>query len=191
MGLLQWIKRLFVQAPQPPPGAPQPPRGASPFPPGTGPSRVIVMRHAEKSGDKRDPHLSLAGRRRAEGLVQYIPETFGQPQFLIAARTSSRSRRPVETLEPLAAALALEVRAKFNDTDSASLIGTLRGKKRYRGKLCVISWRHSELPALLAALGAPPDTFPKPWDETDYTTIIEVTYPGNSEVHARRLRMAD
>lgn len=149
------------------------------------------MRHAEKSGDRRDPHLSLPGRQRAERLVEYIPATFGQPQFLIAARTSSRSRRPVETLEPLAAALALEVRAKFNDSDSSALIATLRDKKRYRGRLGVISWRHSELPALLAALGASPDTFPKPWDETDYTTIIDIHYPGNGEAQATRLRMPD
>ena len=190
MGLLQWIKRLFVRAPQSPPGVPQPPLGASPFPPGTGPSRLIVMRHAEKSGDKRDPHLSLPGRRRAEQLVAYIPATFGQPEFLIAARTSKRSRRPLETLEPLAAALALEIRAKIYDDDVDELIEMLRDKPRYFGKVGVISWRHSELPGLVAALGGAPDSYPRSWDENDYTTIIEVTYPGNGEVHARRLKMS-
>lgn len=186
MGLLQWLKwrlkRLISWAL----GRPS---AASPFPPGTGPARVVVLRHAEKTGDKRDSHLSLPGKRRAALIVDYIPATFGQPQFLIAARSSKRSRRPVETLEPLAAALALEVRAKIDDDDVGDLIASLRDKPRYQGMLGVICWRHSELPTLMKALGAARDTFPKSWHENDYTTIIEVTYPGNGEVHARRLQM--
>ena len=182
MGLFEWLRRLFTRAPEAP-------FGVSPFPPGTGPSRLIVLRHAEKSGDKRDPHLSLVGRRRAELLVKYVPATFGQPQFLIAARTSNRSRRPVETLEPLAAALALEITAKLDDDDIADLLGALRDKQRYRGKLGIICWRHSELPRLLRALGAAPETFPSPWDENDYTTFIDITYPGNGEARAKRLTM--
>jgi hypothetical protein len=184
MGLFQWFKRLFT-------GAPKPTSGVSPFPPGTGPSRLIVLRHAEKTGDKRDPHLSLPGKRRAEQIVNYIPATFGQPQFLIAARTSNRSRRPVETLEPLAAALALEVWAKIDDDDSDELIDTLRDKQRYSGKIGVICWRHSELPGLLAELGAAPEAFPNPWDDNDYITIIDVTFPGNGEAKATRVRMPD
>jgi hypothetical protein len=182
MGLFQWLKRLFSRAPE---SAPR----TSPFPPGTGPSRLIVLRHAEKLGDKRDPHLSLPGRRRAEHLANFIPATFGEPKFLIAARTSLRSRRPVETLEPLAAALALEIRAKLDDGDSAALIEMLRDKKRYQGKLGVICWRHSELPRLATALGAAADVVPKPWDENDYTTVIDITFPGNGEVRAKRLQM--
>ncbi|MDX2156167.1 MAG: hypothetical protein SFW09_06625 [Hyphomicrobiaceae bacterium] len=191
MGLLQWIKRLFTRVPAASPVVlpPQSPLGASPFAPGMGPSRLLVLRHSEKSGDKRDPHLSLPGRRRAERLVDYIPATFGQPQFLIAARTSSRSRRPVETLEPLAAALSLEIRAKHDDDESAELVAALSDKQRYRGKLGVICWRHSELPRLAEALGAASATIPKPWDESDYTTVIDLTYPGNGEVWAKRFQM--
>lgn len=199
MGLIQWIKRLLARPPRPQPPLPRSPlptvrlsrsqHGVSPFPLGSGPARIIVLRHAEKSGDRRDPHLSLPGRQRAEQLVEHLPATFGRPDFLIAARTSIRSRRPVETLEPLAAALAFEVRAKFPDADTAALLATLRDKKRYRGKLVVISWRHSTLPRLIEALGAAPDTFPQPWDESDYATVIELTYPGDGTAMARRLLM--
>lgn len=190
MGLIQWIKRLFGWRPAAPGrAAPQPPRRTSPFPPGAGPARLVVLRHAEKTGDRRDPHLSPPGRQRAERLVGYIPTTFGQPQFLIAARTSKRSRRPVETLEPLAVAMALEIAAKIDDDDGDDLVDALGEKELYRGKVGVISWRHSELPDLLAMLGAPPDTFPRRWDEADYTTIIDITYPGDGSVEARRLQM--
>lgn len=147
------------------------------------------MRHAEKSGDKRDPHLNLPGRKRAEALVGYIPATFGKPDFLIAARTSLKSRRPAETLEPLAAALSLEIRAKFDDGDIAPLIETLRSKKRFTGKMCVICWRHSQLPGLLVALGAAPGTFPKPWPDDDYATMLDITFPGDGTVKTRRVDM--
>jgi hypothetical protein len=30
---------------------------------------------------------------------------------------------------------------------------------------------------------------PKPWDENDYTTVIDITFPGNGEVRAKRLQM--
>lgn len=200
MGLLLWLKRLFAG----PPGAKTAagggtaagrtdgalsPAGRSPFAAGAGPSRLVVLRHCEKSGDKRDPHLSLPGRRRAETLAEYLPATFGRPEFLIAARTSLRSRRPVETLEPLSAALALEIRSKFDDDDIRALIATLREKQRYRGKAGIICWRHSELPRLLQALGAAPDGIPQPWDEGDYTTILDLTYGGNGEVESHRLQM--
>lgn len=199
MSLLAWFKRLFSRAPDVQPEVPAPapapapepelPSGVSPFPPGMGPSRLLVLRHSEKSGDRRDPHLSLPGRRRAEQLVDFIPSEFGQPHFLIAARTSFQSRRPVETLEPLAAALALEVRAKFDDGDSRALIKTLSDKRRYNGKLGVICWRHSELPRLIAALGVPPVVFADDWDSNDYVTIVDVTYPGNGEAIAKRVQM--
>ena len=197
MGLLQWLKGFFAprrpvpQTTTEPTRAPLPEAtaGASPFPPGTAPARLVVMRHAEKSGDKRDPHLNLPGRRRAEALVEYIPATFGTPEFLLAARTSLKSRRPVETLEPFSAALRLEIRSKFDDGESASLIAHLSEKKRYRGKLGVICWRHSDLPRLLKSLGAPPGTFPEPWPEDDYTTILDLTYTGNGAVHVRRVQM--
>ena len=186
MGFFQWLKRLFGWAPRT-----QVPYRASPFPPGTGPARIVVLRHAEKTGDKRDPLLSAAGVRRADMLVEYIPAMFGRPDFLIAAKTSKRSRRPVQTLEPIAAALALPVRAKIDDDDSDDLVEMLRDKPRYQGKFGVVCWRHSELPELLAMLGAAPGTYPVSWDENDYTTIVDIVFPGTGEVRATRMRMPD
>jgi hypothetical protein len=189
MRLLELVKLLLVPEKPELTRAPEPQRGMSPFPAGMGPSRLVVFRHSEKSGDRRDPHLSLPGRRRAEQLVEYIPATFGRPQFLIAARTSARSRRPVETLEPLAAAMALDVAAKFAHGQSTDLVKMLSNKRRCCGGLGVICWRHSELPGLVCALGAPPATFSDSWKMSDYSTIVDVTYPGDGEAHARRLQM--
>jgi len=46
-------------------------------------ARILLMRHAEKTGDPMDPHLSLDGYARAAKLADFIPATFGIPQFLI------------------------------------------------------------------------------------------------------------
>lgn len=182
MGLLSWFKSLFfgTRAARP---------GVSPFQPATGPSRLIVLRHAEKTGDRRDRNLSPAGHERAARLISYVMETFGRPDFLIAAKSSGRSRRPVETIEPLAVALGLEIKSKFDDDEIDALIAALGEKSAYRGKLGVISWRHSELPQLVASLGAPPGTFPAEWSEADYATVVDIRYGPDAAVSAKQLTM--
>jgi len=45
-------------------------------------ARILLMRHAEKTGDPMDPHLSQDGCARAAKLADFIPATFGIPQFL-------------------------------------------------------------------------------------------------------------
>ena len=182
MGLLNWFKSLFFGA-----ATGQP--GVSPFPPDTGPARLIVLRHAEKTGDKRDRNLSPAGRKRASQLVPYVLETFGRPDFLVAAKSSDRSRRPVETIEPLAAALDLEIKSKFDDDEFNDLVTALSENRAFRGKFGVISWRHSNIPRLVATLGAPADTCPGEWDQSDYTTLVDISYKSDSKVTAKRLTM--
>ncbi len=182
MGLLNWFKSLLF-------GAPTALPGVSPFRPDTGPARLIVLRHAEKTGDKRDRNLSHAGHERAARLVPYALETFGRPDFLIAAKSSDRSRRPVETIEPLAAALGLEITSKLDDDEVGALVAALDEKRAYRNKFGVISWRHSDIPRLVAALGAPAGTLPAEWDDSDYATLVDINYSVGSKVTAKRLKM--
>jgi hypothetical protein len=182
MGLLNWFKSLFFAKQRALPGI-------SPFPDDKGPVRLLVLRHAEKTGVKSDRNLSPAGSERAARLVPYVLQTFGRPDFLIAAKSSNRSRRPVETIEPLAAALGLEITSKYDDDEVDALVATLGEKGSYRGKFGVISWRHSDIPRLVATLGAPADMFPEEWDDADYTTVIDITYSAGSKVTAKRLTM--
>lgn len=152
------------------------PPGMSPFPAGRGPARLIVMRHAEKTGDKNDRHLSKKGQQRAEGLVRYIPERFGPPGFLLAASRNPRSDRPVDTLKPMADALALSIIDHIDDEDTAGVVDFLTAGDAFKGQLGVISWRHSDLPDLIAALGAPEGTYPAAWPEAEYDIMIEIDY---------------
>ena len=173
--VVPWLMSLFISPRQ------------SPFPKGTGPARLIVLRHAEKTGKKSDTGLSPAGTARAARLATYIPEAFGPPAFLIAARTSKRSRRPVETLEPLAAATGLSIRDDLDDSEVKKLVKALRDDPTYRGKAGVISWRHSDLPDLATALGALERLMPD-WHEDDYTTVIVLDY-GSDTPRAQRVAM--
>jgi hypothetical protein len=59
-------------------------------------ARILLMRHAEKTTDPMDPHLSPDGYARATKLADYIPDTLGIPQFLFATAISSCS--PISTL---------------------------------------------------------------------------------------------
>lgn len=149
--------------------------GVSPFPREGGPARLLVMRHAEKTGEKTDPHLSPGGSRRAQALATYIPQKFGKPDFLIAAATTGRSRRPRETLEPLASALRLGIMDTLGEQEIDKLLDHLC-KQTYAGKSGVIAWRHSDIPSLVTALGAPQGTTPNSWDDTVFNLIIEMTF---------------
>lgn len=166
--IFDWLKRIVF-------GRPHTPPGVSPFPAGTGPAKLLVMRHAEKTGDRRDPNLSDAGAARAQKLVTYIPKQFGKPDFLFAAKSSKRSSRPYETLQPLAASLGLKIDERFDDEDYDELVERL-AKPAYAGKFGVVSWRHSDIPALCAALGAPDGTYPEEWPEDLYPLIIEISF---------------
>lgn len=170
MGLFDWLRGIFAGRAQ----------GISPFAPGTGPSRLLIMRHAEKTGDKRDKDLSDAGWARAEKLATYIPQALGKPDFLVAASNSVKSKRPKQTLEPLGEALGLEIWADLDDEEVDQLISVLAGKPEWRGKFGVVSWRHSDLPRLIGSLGAPDGSYPDPWDSAVYDLIVEVAYDRGS-----------
>ena len=55
------------------------------------PQQILIIRHAEKTGEKTDPHLSKQGKQRAEMLSQLFtstkerPEPFPTPDFIFAA----------------------------------------------------------------------------------------------------------
>ena len=177
MGVVDWLKRMLSGISQTVP----------PFPAGTGPARLLILRHAEKTGDKRDRGLSEAGRARAEKLAAYIPKTFGAPDFLIAASSGKKSDRPYDTLVPLAKALGLEIWADLDDEEVDDMVEALAETPEWRGKFGVISWRHSDLSRLIAALGAPDGTYPDPWDPSRFDLLIDMTFSSAGPPKVRQI----
>jgi len=116
--------------------------------------RVLLMRHAEKSADPLDPDLSPKGRERADRLVTYIPDTFHTPDFIFATALSKHSRRPFETVAPLAKATGVPIDATFADQDYGALAHELASDPRFSGKLILVCWHHGNIPSLAHALKA-------------------------------------
>jgi phosphohistidine phosphatase SixA len=145
-----------------------------------GPSRIILMRHADKPDDPEDEDLSDAGMARAEHLATYIPQTFGKPDYIIATAHSKHSNRPKETVAPLAQALGMKVQHDFENDDIEDLVEDVFSNPEYKGRTLVICWHHGKLPAIAALLGAPVGSYPDPWPEDAYNIILDFRYDPNS-----------
>jgi phosphohistidine phosphatase SixA len=141
-------------------------------------ARILLMRHAEKTGDPMDPHLSQVGYARASKLADFIPATFGIPQFLIATSISKHSVRPIETLEPLSTKIGVSVEATYADQDYSALASQLLSEPHYAdaGALIVVCWHHGNIPSLAHALRAKLGSYPDPWDGEVFNQILVLSY---------------
>jgi broad specificity phosphatase PhoE len=134
----------------------------------------LIMRHGEKPADPLQQDVAPEGRERADRLASYIPQTFGKPDFLFASAASKHSRRPIETLEPLAAQCGLTIDETYADQDYGALAYELRKDAKYDGALIVVCWHHGNIPNMMHALKADPKDYPDPWDRDVFNLILRV-----------------
>src|SRR5690348_16652815 len=80
------------------------------------PKTILLMRHGEKPANRKNRHLTSAGRCRAIRLAHYIPKHFGDPAFIFAA-SPAHSLRPIETVRPLETATGLTVNSSYSAKD--------------------------------------------------------------------------
>ena len=143
---------------------------------------LLVIRHAEKSGDKQDVGLIPSGQARVQAYVAYFQTLVSgssrlpTPAFLIAAADSDDSHRSRLTLEPLAAALGLEIDARTADDDYHALAERLREDSHYDGATTLICWTHKTLPRLVKALGAPATLLPDKWPDEVFGWLVRLDY---------------
>ena len=113
------------------------------------PKTLLVMRHAEKPDDPDDPDLTKDGLERAAKLATYIPQQFGQPDFIFAAAITRHSARPYETVKPLSKATGVGIDATIADNDYGALAKELLTKPKYADKLVVVCWHHGNIPPMM------------------------------------------
>jgi hypothetical protein len=140
---------------------------------------VLIIRHAENPDSGRG--LSPRGEERAEAYKDYflkftVDSKQLEPNVVFAANDSKHSHRPRLTLEPFAKAAKLQIDTRFGSNQSADLATELRATQQ--GKRILICWRHGNIPDLLRALGAIPETLlPRgKWPGAVYDWVILLSY---------------
>lgn len=133
------------------------------------PTVIYLVRHAEKmdaenSADPKNPHLSDDGVRRASALVPLLADAG------VTAIYSTDFRRTIQTVDPLAEHLGLEIETY----DPGDLTGFARMLRSSPGRI-VVSGHSNTTPALVELLGGEPGS---PIDEADeydrlYILVIE------------------
>jgi hypothetical protein len=129
-----------------------------------GPAQVIIIRHGEKPETGSD--LSPRGYQRAQALVGFFQNNpavtqHGPPAAIYAEKPKPDGSqvRPLETVQPLAASLGLQVDTDYKKADASGLAQSILSNPDYRGRMVLISWEHHVIPAIAQAFGLsrPPD----------------------------------
>jgi broad specificity phosphatase PhoE len=145
------------------------------------PAHILIIRHAEKPpANENSADLNAAGMARAEALAKLFARSddrttpFPAPDFLFATKESKKSRRPVETIAPLAKDLGLKINNDYDDEDFAKLANELFHDPKYAGKTVLICWHHKTLPEAAAKLGAV--GAPETWNSEVFDRVWQVDY---------------
>jgi hypothetical protein len=157
------------------------------------PRCLLLIRHAEKPADDQDIHLTSQGAGRAAALPSLflIPPTFPTkpapyptPDFLFATKQSSKSNRPVETVQPLSRALGnMPLHDKHADKDFQPLVNHVFGDAKYAGKTVLICWHHGKMRKLALAICKKAkngnqlrDRVPERWDDKVFDRVWQFTF---------------
>ena len=148
-------------------------------------STVLIIRHAE---DPPNGHgLSSRGKERAKAYIKYfqnftIDGKRQEPQAVLVAADSKQSHRPRLTVEPFAKAANLPIDRRFANKQPSDLAAELRAN--YQGKVILICWHHGQIPAVLRALGANPETLlPNgKWRKDVFDWVIMVSFDENGRL---------
>lgn len=148
-------------------------------------SVLLIVRHAE---DPPSGHgLSPRGEDRAKAYVNYfqnftVDSKRLEPNAVVVAADSKQSHRPRLTVEPFAKAANLVIDNRFANKQPADLAAELRAN--YQGKVILVCWHHGQIPALLRALGAAPETLlPNgKWPRDVYNWVIMVSFDENGHL---------
>ena len=146
------------------------------------PAEVVLLRHAEKPSDDRNPNLSARGFQRAMALPTLLTNTpaltrGGIPTAIFAPRPTAHghSRRASETITPTARALHLPVLTPFSANEYAALAKEILSNPAFDGKTILICWVHDYLPQLAREFGV---RHPPGWSGDTFDRVWAITFTG-------------
>jgi len=143
---------------------------------------MIFVRHAEKAlVPVDDPGLSAEGKARAAELARQLVDA--DVVAGIDAVYSTPYRRTIETAQPTADALGLEINLYDPDDNDAVLERIL---KNHKGKIILVVGHSDTLPTLIADLGASKKV--PPIAEFEYDNLYLISIPWFGKTKTIRLR---
>ena len=172
------------------PGRPRPPEGVSQPPAAsTGATKIMIIRHAEKpvgqingvdaSGNQDPNSLIPQGWQRAGALVALFGSSFGPlpaPTHLFAPNQfGSGSKRPFETITPLAAKLGLTMNAtpagvspgEYAPTDYPLMVPDALGCPG----VVLIAWEHEFIPSIANLIVGNTTAVPQAWPAARFDVV--------------------
>jgi hypothetical protein len=157
---------------------------------------ILIMRHADKpepggdggvdaTGKPDNNSLTPRGWQRAGIWADLFAPALGQQPVLpkpaaifasapatkaeiAAGHGGSKSRRPLETIWPLAAKLGIDVDLRFAKGQETDLAATLSGMEG----ITLVCWQHEDIPAIANALIPPPQGAPGKWPGECFNVVF-------------------
>ncbi|MEK6283673.1 MAG: hypothetical protein AABN95_25240 [Acidobacteriota bacterium] len=152
-------------------------------------TKIMVMRHAEKpatdftpygvslEGAREKESLSVRGWQRAGALANFFAPTNGrfqdsaiaEPHFLYASKPIKRkgSKRPLQTIMPLAERLAIRINSNFPRFDFE---GMLEEAFLCKG-VVLISWQREYIPQIAGHILSKKTPAPQDWPEDRFDLV--------------------
>jgi hypothetical protein len=152
-------------------------------------TKIMLLRHAEKpakdnapygvtrKGERSKESLEVRGWQRAGALANLFVPANGHfhnsalvtPQFLYASKPLRRkgSRRPLETITPLAEKLSLKVNATFQRSQLVSMVEDAFS----RNGVVLICWQREYIPDIAALILGRKKIAPSEWPENRFDMI--------------------
>lgn len=149
----------------------------------------MLLRHAEKPDKNGEPFgvtrsgklskesLEVRGWQRAGALANLLAPVDGhfhnrllaRPQYLFASKRLKRrgSRRPIETITPLAKKLGIEINSDFERGEIENLVEQVFSCKG----VVLISWQQEFIPAIAAHILGSERTAPQDWPDDRFDMI--------------------
>lgn len=143
------------------------------------PSRVIIIRHAEKPPN--GPEVSALGCERA----YQLPNFFKQYSDIAAIyaqqpKGTNSSIRALETITPTAIVNNLKINNTYQRDSYTDLVHEILADSNLDQKTVVISWEHSVIPSIAAALGVRLSTKLLQWPSSVFDQAWVISFESSS-----------
>jgi hypothetical protein len=152
-------------------------------------TKIMLLRHAEKpakddapygvteQGERSKESLEIRGWQRAGALTNLLVPADGhvqhpalaKPQFLYASKPLRRkgSRRPIETITPLAEKLGIKINSDFQRSNIDDMLEEVISRKG----VVLICWQREYIPDIASLILGSKKIAPSDWPEDRFDVI--------------------